>query len=99
MTHANAKGMTMLTSYCPEMNEARPEETQIDASMSHYGRHWYLRTPLTLKGRGIVHLGAESAESLTPQAQHKAGWNKYKVTSAAFDAICKKFNVATESLL
>ena len=89
----------MLTSYCPEMNETKPEATQIDAQLSHYGKHWFLRTPLTLKGRGVVHLGVETVESLVPQAQHKAEWNKYKVTEKAFDAICERYNVATESLL
>lgn len=81
------------------MNEKRPEQAQIDAQLSHYGKHWFLRTPLTLKGRGIVHQGVETESSLIPQAQHKAGWNKYKVTEKAFEAICEKHNVATESLL
>lgn len=89
----------MLTSYTPEMNEKRPETAQIDANLSHYGQHWFLRTPLTLKGRGIVHQGVETAETLVPQAHHKAGWNKYKVTEKAFDAICERYHVATESML
>lgn len=89
----------MLAIYCPEMKEVRPEATQIDAHLSHYGKHYFLRTPLMLKGRGIVHQGVETAESLVPTAQHKAGWNKYKVTTAAFEAICEKYNVSMESLL
>lgn len=89
----------MLTSFYPEMGQKKPEDTQIDASLSHYGRHWFLRTPLELKGRGIVHLGTETAETLTPAAQHKVGWHKYKVTEKAFEAICAKYSVATESHL
>ena len=89
----------MLQSYCPEMNEPRPENTQIDAELSHYGGHWFLRTPLVLKGRGIVHLKTETADTLVPKAHHKIGWHKYQVTSKAFEAICVKYNVATEAML
>ncbi len=89
----------MLTCYHPEMNEPRPADAQIDARLSHYGKHWFLRTPLVIKGRGIVGLGVETAESLVPSAQHKAGWCKYKVTEKAFKAICAQYNVASELLL
>ena len=88
----------MLTSYYPEMKEDRPA-AQIDASLGHYGKQYYLKTPLVLKGSGIVHTGTLTAEQLVPSAQHKAGWHTYKVTLAAFDAICEKYEVASESLL
>lgn len=89
----------MLTSYHPEMNEAKPANTQIDAHISHYGHHWFLRTPLVLKGRGIVHTGTETAGTLTPAAQHKVGWHTYKVTEKAFETLCIQYEVTTECLL
>jgi hypothetical protein len=69
--------------YHPEMGEAKPADTQIEASLGHYGNHYYIKTPLALKGRGISHLHTLTAEELTPAAQHKAGWHEYKVTLAA----------------
>lgn len=89
----------MFTSYTPEMGGQRPADTQIDATLSHYGKHYYLKTPLVLKGRGIVHIRTLTASELVPSAQHKVGWHEYKVTEKAFAAICETYNVASESLL
>lgn len=87
-----------LRSYYPEMGEIRPFAL-IEARLGHYGQHWFLKTPLTLKGRGIKHIGVLTAERLTPQAQKKAGWNEYKVTEAAFEKLCQQYPVSSESLL
>ena len=84
--------------YHPEMGEPRPEG-QIDAQLSHGGDHYFLRTPLELQGQGIKFLGVETAASLVPQAQHKVGWRKYKVTVRAFDRICQQYDVVSELLL
>lgn len=89
---------TGLVGYHPEMGEARPE-AKIDAQLAHGGKHWYLKTPLTLTGRGVTLIEVLKAENLVPQAKHKAGWFRYKVTDAAFDRICKEHRVATEMLL
>lgn len=43
----------MLTGFYPEMNEKRPADATIDARLCHSGRHYLLKTTLTLKGRGI----------------------------------------------
>ena len=80
------------------MGEARPD-AQIDAQLSHYGEHYYLKSQIELSGRGITFLGILTANELTPQAQHKVGWHEYKVTMRAFDAICKNHAVACEMLL
>ena len=90
-----------LKTYHPEMGEAKPE-AQIEASMSHYGKHYFLYTPLTLKpGRGIEHLGVYKASDLAPvpAAQRKVGCNKYMVTCKAFDRICAEHAVSYEMLL
>lgn len=86
----------MLTAYCPEMNEARPAVTQIDARMSPSGSaHWFLRTPVELSGRGVTYLGKFSSDL----APHKNGWNEYKVTRSAFERIKSEFHVSTEQFL
>lgn len=87
----------MLTSYYPEMGEKQPATAQIEASLGHYGKHWFLRTPLTLKGRGITFRGQITAEKVnTPRL---VGWNEYKVTEAAFEKICEEHQVSSVSLL
>lgn len=88
-----------LKGYYPEMGEIKPFAL-IEARLGHYGNHWYLKTPLTLKaGRGITHLRTLTSEQLTPQAQSKVGWNKYKVTEKAFEKLCKQYPVSSECLL
>lgn len=89
--------MALLT-YHPEMKEQKPE-AQIEASMAYNGKHYFLYTPLTLAGRGVEHLGVYQSKDLVPQAQHKVGWNKYKVTNKAFDRITAEYAVSYEILL
>jgi len=85
-------------SYHPEMNEVKPT-AQIEAQLSHYGKHWFVKTPLQLKGRGIVFLDTLTADKLTPQGQRLVGWHQYKVTEAAFTKLCEQYDVVSESLL
>ncbi len=89
--------MALLT-YHPEMGEQKPE-AQIEASLSHSGKHYFLYTPLTLTGRGVEHLGVYQAKDLSAYAQYKVGWNKYKVTLKAFDRIQAEHAVSYEILL
>lgn len=76
----------MLKTYYPEMSETKPEG-QIDARLSHYGKHWFLRTTLELKGRGIKF------------EETSNGQNRYKVTEKAFERICEQYDVVSENLL
>ncbi len=85
--------------YTPEMGERRPADAVIDASLGHYGKHWYIKTPLVLKGRGVEYLGTLTADELVPQARHKVGWHSYKVTCKAMDRIAAEHKTACESLL
>lgn len=85
-------------SYYPEMNEPKPA-AEIEARLSHYGKHWFLSTPLVLKGRGIVHRGTLKASDLTPAGQRRVGWHEYKVTEAAFEKLATKYRIVSESLL
>lgn len=84
----------MLATYHPEMGEVKPL-AQIEASLGHYGKHYFLRTPLTLSGRGVELLGTYTKED----SQRVQGWNRYKVTLRAFDAICERYKVSAQILL
>ncbi len=46
-----------VTVYYPELGDRKPE-VKMEASLGHYGTHYYVDTPLDLKGRGIVKLDA-----------------------------------------
>lgn len=83
--------------YWPEMQQAKPE-AQGEVSYGYRGKH-YIKTPLTLKGRGITHIGVLTANSLAERAQHKAGWNEYVVTRRALDTLSEKFTFSRECLL
>lgn len=85
--------------YYPEMNQARPENTQIDAERSYTCKHWYLTTRLELKGRGVKLDEVLQADHLVEAAKHKAGMNVYHVTDLAFKKIEAEYIVSKECLL
>jgi hypothetical protein len=78
--------------YYPEMNEKAPEDAQIEASLGHYGEHYYLRTPLVLKGRGITHTKTIAAEDFP--AGRFAGWHCYRVTINAMRKLEGQYVIA-----
>ena len=77
-----------LQTYYPELGESKPV-VDISATLSHYGRHYFLRTRLELSGRGVK-LEDVNAET---------GVRRYKVTTNAFDAIKAKHAVGMQILL
>jgi len=85
-------------SYTPEMNEAKPD-VAIEASLAHYGRHYFLKTRLELKGRGIEFLKTLTSGDLVPEAQHRVGTHEYKVTIKAFEKLLETHKIAEERLL
>lgn len=87
-----------LKTYYPEMNQAKPV-AQIEANLSHYGKHYFLKTSLVLSGRGIDFIKTYRSEDLTPFAQHRVGQHEYKVTVKAFEAIKAQYDVSYEILL
>ncbi|HQY89560.1 MAG TPA: hypothetical protein PK402_12980 [Tepidisphaeraceae bacterium] len=101
MNNANntIENATGLCGYYPEMGEKRPADAVIDARLAHYGKHYFLKTPLVLAGRGIELLNTLKAHELTPAAQHKVGWHEYKVTVAAFEKLWATYKIASESML
>ncbi len=68
------------------------KEAQLEARMGHYGKHWYVSTPLTLKGRGVVLVDTHSDP-------RRNGWYCYKVTNLAFATLQKQYAISTEALL
>lgn len=89
---------TGLVSYYPEMGEKEPA-AEIRASLGHYGKHWFCKTRLELKGRGIKFIRTLKESDLVESAKHRAGENEYKVTEAAFDMLTAKYKVSTVCLL
>lgn len=87
-----------LLGYHPELGEAKPD-AQIEASLSHYGNHYFLKTRLELKGVGIKFLKTLTSADLVPEAQDKIGTNEYWVTVRAFEKIKEAHGVAYEMLL
>lgn len=74
-------------SYTPEMGQEKPD-CQIEASLSHYGKHYYLYTNLELKGRGI-----------TREQDHPDGRHCYCVTTRAYRLLEEKYSISRASYL
>lgn len=88
-----------LLGYYPEMGEAKPV-AQGSISLSHYGKHYFIKTPLKLKeSRSVKLINVLKPEQLVPGAQHLVGWNEYKVTCAAMDKLKEQYNFSYEMLL
>ncbi len=84
--------------YCQEMGEGKPA-CQIEAERSYYGRHYYLRTPLELRGKGIRLNRTLEEKNLKAADKYKAGWLEYLVTERAFDRLREQYTISMESLL
>lgn len=84
--------------YTPEMGQRKPS-CKMEATLGHYGRHYYIDTTETLSGRGIEHLQTHTERDLTAAGRYKIGWNRYKVTVKAFEAIRARYPVSMASYL
>ena len=74
-------------------------ECQIEATRSSAGDHFYLETPLELKGRGIRKERVLKAENLRQNYQYKAGWSEYCVTARAFEKLKEQYTISQEAFL
>lgn len=74
--------------YTSEMGQEKPEGCQIEAGLSYYGKHYWLKTKLELKGRGI-----------TENAPYNDGFKSYTVTKRAFEILKTKYAISFESYL
>jgi hypothetical protein len=87
--------------YHSEMGETCPAQVTTHATLSHYGRHYFLRSTLgpdVLKGVGIVYEGVLTAERLVPGSKF-VGMHEYKVTTRAMDKLKKSVEIGLEMLL
>ena len=74
--------------YTPEMGEQKPEGCQIEAGLCYYGGHYWLKTSLELKGRGIKE-----------DAPARDGKRNYTVTKKAFEKLKTQYAISYESYL
>lgn len=88
-----------LYTYTPEMGQQKPVGCLIEASLGHYGKHYFLDTPLELKGRGITLLETYKDSNLNKSGKYKTGWNCYQVTERAFEKIKQQYAVSMERCL
>lgn len=74
--------------YTPEMGQKQPEECEMQAGLCYYGGHYWIKTKLELKGRGI-----------TRNEPSRDGYNNYTVTKLAYSKLEKQYKIAYESNL
>lgn len=81
--------------YWPELKEQQPD-CQIEARLGYYGTHYYVDTPLELKGRGITEVAASWIPGCRKQVEN---WRSYRVTKRAFEILKGKYSISMECLL
>jgi len=81
-------------SYYPAGGQRRPI-AQIEAYRCI--DRYILSTPFELVGEGITLLDKYTEEGLATDEFHK-GWNKYEVTSEAFEKLADEYAILIESL-
>jgi hypothetical protein len=85
-------------SYTPEMGGQKPD-CQMEARLSHYGKHYFVDTPLNLKGRGITLVKKYKKEDFMNHDDHRVGWNEYRVTKKAFLKLKEEYSISMENYL
>jgi len=81
--------------YYPELGDRKPE-VKMEASLGYYGTHYYVSTPLDLKGRGIVPQVAHWVPGCQKAVE---GWKSYRVTKKAFEKLKAQYPIAMEAVL
>lgn len=84
--------------YTPEMGQQKPD-CQMEASRGYYGKHWYIDTPLSLKGRGITFLKKYTDNDFYMPGNYRVGWNEYRVTDRAFDKLKEQYTISQKVFL
>ena len=85
-------------SYTPEMGQSRPD-CQMEARRAYYGNHFFVDTPLELKGRGIKLLRTYGQNDFCQPNDHRIGWNEYQVTKRAFEKLKQQYSISQEVCL
>lgn len=81
--------------YTPEMGQQKPD-CQMEASHSYYGGHYFIDTPLELKGRGITPVDAHWVDGCKKQLEN---WKCYRVTKRAFEKLKEQYSISMECCL
>lgn len=74
--------------YTPEMGQKEPKGCQMQAGLCYYGKHYWIRTAIELKGRGI-----------TKNEPSRDGLNNYTVTVKAFEKLKSQYAISIERYL
>lgn len=74
--------------YTPEMGQKQPEECEMRAGLCYYGGHYWIKTRLELKGRGII-----------KNEDCNNGEHYYTVTKLTYSKLEKQYKIAYESNL
>lgn len=85
-------------SYTTEMGQNRPE-CQMEARRAYYGNHFFVDTPLELKGRGIKLLKTYEEKDFCQPNDRRAGWSEYQVTEKAFEKLKQQYSISRENCL
>ena len=73
-----------LYNFWPELGEKKPDAL-LEATLSYYGKHWYVDSPFELKGRGI--------KEVPDMHNNKPGFKCYKVTQKAFEKLEQQYAI------
>ena len=84
--------------YAPELGDRKPA-CKMEARICRYGRHYYIDTTETLKGRGIEFIEKLTSDRLNIHGAYKTGWNKYRVTSRALELLKDRYPIRMEMRL
>ena len=68
----------------------------MEASPSYYGGHYFIDTPLELKGRGITPVDAHWVDGCKKQLEN---WKCYRVTKRAFEKLKEQYSISMECCL
>ena len=81
-----------IKAYTPEMGDRKPS-VRMEASLGHYGKHYFIDTPEELRGRGIEYRKTYTTNDLTKAGQYKVGWHSYQVTARAFEKLKATYSI------
>lgn len=84
--------------YTRELGQQKPE-CQMEASRAYYGNHYFIDTPLEIKGRGITFLKKYSSGDFSDSENKKVGWNSYRVTNLAYEKLKQQYTISMECCL
>lgn len=82
--------------YTPEMGQQKPEGCQMEARLSYNGKHYFVDTPLQLKGRGITETTPVWCKGSRKQLEN---WKSYRVTPKAFEKLKSLYPISMECFL